>query len=117
MKKKIVSTSLNTSQVYKSCKYVKDFVAKYVIGWTIQAINNTAQIEAHLATLNRSFDSNFQAKSFTQCVKAKDESGRNYQLVGNPNTGDRVLTIRNAMNELIAKYGTSSHLIKYKKRG
>ncbi len=114
-KKAIVVDTFNTSQVYKAAKYVKNFVAKYVIGGTVQAIQNVAQIEAHLATLSREF-ADISWKQFTQAVKARDEAGRQYTLVANPSNGDRVLTIRNASNDLLAKYGTNANLIKYKKR-
>lgn len=115
-KKAIVVDTFNTSQVYKAAKYVKNFVAKYVYWGTVQAIQNVAQIEAHLATLSREFATDISAKQFTQAVKARDEAGRQYTLVANPTNGDRVLTIKNNNGELLAKYGTNANLIKYKKR-
>ena len=116
-KKAMVTTDLKLSNVYKGRRFVKNFISKYTVGSTWPTtITSSAAIETFLSELNRQLSGDVKWEKFTQCVVASDETGRRYQLVANPNTGDRVLTVRNASNELLAKFATNSRLIEYKRR-
>jgi len=112
----VVSNDISLSAVYQTFQFAKDFVWKYVKGDKgVREINNGSQIEESISKLVRAPIAEWQAKQFTEAYTARDESGRNFMFLGDPKTGDKVLTLRNTENTLLAKYSTSKKLISYYK--
>ena len=112
----VVSTDIRLSAVYQSFIFTKEFVRKYV-KWDkgVKEISNGSQIEESISKLVRSPIANWKAKQFTEAYESRDEAGRNFMFLADPKTGDKVLTLRNNENTLLAKYSTSKKLISYYK--